>query len=172
MEAKDFIKINLNEAQEALMQAIDGLSHDELEWRPGPETNSIGFILWHMVRCEDMFVQTVFQQKPQIWESEKWHERLGLSPNPMNIGYGYSVEKLAKFSVPELSDLLGYAEAVRARTLDYLSNLSPERLDEKGEYPILGEAKLGGLMSHLLLDITEHVGQIAYLRGMMRGLDK
>ena len=143
-----------------------------LTWRPGSEANSIGFILWHQVRCEDAIVQGFLQRKPQLWDSEKWCDKMNLPADPMDIGYGYTAEQLASFAVPQLSDLLAYAEAVRARTLDYLRGLSAENFDEITRSRTFGDLSVGSRLGHLLSEIAEHIGQIAYLRGLQRGLNK
>ncbi len=71
MDLRDFIQAGLDRVKQATMKAVAGLSHHELMWRPGPEANSIGIILFHQARAEDTFVQTRIQGKPQVWESEK-----------------------------------------------------------------------------------------------------
>jgi len=172
VELIDFITDMLGRMQQALTTAVDGLNHDEIAWQPGPEANSIGFTLWHQVRCEDIFLQTMMQRKPQVWESGQWHQKLNLPENPMDIGYNYTAEQVAAFPVPELKDLLAYAEAVRLHTLDYVKDMAPDKFDEVIQTRIFGEMSIGRILSHLLCEITRHIGQIAYLRGLQRGLNK
>ncbi|MFQ5987847.1 MAG: DinB family protein [Dehalococcoidia bacterium] len=172
MEVKDCALEALNEEQTALEQAVDGLSQDELMWQPQPGANHIAFTLWHILRVEDFIVQYMFQRVPQVWESEKWHEKLNLPDDPRITGYGYTAEQLDSFPSVQLRDLLAYGEAVRARTVDYLRNLDPARFDEIVKSRILGEVSIGNLISHLLCEIDQHVGQIAYLRGLVKGQDK
>jgi len=172
MEVKDFALEALNEAQTALMQAVDGLSQDELMWQPKPGANHIAFILWHNLRVEDLFFQYMFQRVPQVWESEKWHEKLNLPDDPRITGFGYTAEQVDSFPSVQLRDLLACGEAVRARTVDYLRNLDPARFDEIVKSRIFGEVSIGYLISHLLCEMAQHVGQIAYLRGLVKGQDK
>ncbi len=169
MEVKDFALEALNEAQTALMQAVDGLSQDELMWQPKPGANHIAFILWHNLRVEDLFFQYMFQRVPQVWESEKWHEKLNLPDDPRVTGFGYTAEQVASFQSVPLRDLIAYGEAVRASTVDYLRNLDPARFDEMVKSRLFGEVSIGSLIGHLLLEIAQHVGQIAYIRGLVRG---
>ena len=142
-----------------------------MTWRPGAEANSIGFILWHQIRCEGSFIQGMIQQKPQVWVSDKWYQRLNLPENPQDEGYGYTAEQVAAFPVPELKELLGYAEATRTQTINYLKAVTSDKLDQAIQTP-LGELTIGQTLALLLSEIAQHTGQIAYLRGLQRGLDK
>ena len=88
-------------------------------------------------------------------------------------GNDYTAEQVAGFSVPELKDLSGYAEAVRARTMAYLKGITPDKFDEEIQQPeLFGGMNVGKLFSYMLCELTQHIGQIAYLRGLQRGLNK
>ena len=172
METTDFILNMLDQMQNALTTAVNSLSHEELTWRPGAEANSIGFIIWHQARCEDAFIQSMIQQKPQVWVSEKWHEKLNLPDNPQNIGYGYTSEQVTAFPVPKLKNLLEYAEATRARTVEYLKAIANDSLEHVVQTDFFGKVTIGQIFAILLCEINQHIGQIAYLRGLQRGLNK
>ena len=172
MKLNDFVLDNLDRIQRVLTKAVDSLTYEELTWRPGEEANPIGFILWHQVRCEDTYIQTLIRRQPQVWVSEKWYQRLNLSDDPWDNGNDYTAEQVADFPVPEPKDLLGYAEAVRARAMACLEEISPDKLDEEIQPPEFWGDNLGKLFSYMLCELTQHIGQIAYLRGLQRGLDK
>ena len=129
-------------------------------------------ILWHLVRCEEVLVQSMIQQKPQVWELEKWHEEFNLPENPMDVGYGYTAEQIAAFPVPEPSALLAYANAVRSQTVDCVKSMTSDKFNEVLQTPFFGEITIAKLFGQLLCEVTLHIGQIAYLRGLQRGLDK
>ena len=171
METSDFILDTLERVQNAVTEAVNGLSHEELTWRPTPEANSIGFLLWHQVRAEDVLTHDWIQKKPQIWVTEKWYQRLKLPENSQENGWGYTAEQVAAFPVPELKDLLGYAEATRAQTVNYLKVTTADDLEQAIKTP-LGELTIGQTLAMLMCEIIRHTGQIAYLRGLQRGLDK
>ncbi len=167
MDVKGFALQSLSESQSALMQAVDGLSQEELMTQPQPGANHIAFTLWHMLRVEDWFFHYLFQRVPQVWESEKWHEKLNLPDDPRVTGFGYTAEQVASFPSVPLRDLIAYGEAVRASTVDYLRSLGPARFDEIVKSRLFGEVSMGNLIGHLLLEIAQHVGQIAYIRGLV-----
>ena len=171
MDLTDFILDTFGRIQSELRNALEGLSHEELTWRPGPEANPIGFVLWHQLRCEDSVVSSWIQHESQLWISEQWCGKLNLPDDPGDDGYGYTAEQVAAFPVPHLTDLLGYGEAVRARTVEYLRSEAGNRLDEVVQTPAFGELSIGQTFSILLCEIALHVGQIAYLRGLQRGIN-
>jgi hypothetical protein len=169
----DFILDNIDRMQRALLEALNSLTYEELTWRPEEEANPIGFILWHQVRCEDTYIQSLIQGHPQVWVSEKWYQKLNRSDNPWDNGNDYTAEQVTNFPVPELKDLLGYAEAVRERTVVYLKGITPDKFDEEiQQAELFGGMNVGMLFSYMLCELTQHIGQIAYLRGLQRGLDK
>lgn len=168
MNASDFAVNCLNETQAALMQALDGLTQEELMRQPQPDVNNIAFILWHILRVEDWFFHYLFQRVPQIWETENWPEKLNLPDDPKVTGFGYSTEQVVSFPAVQLQDLLAYGEAVRARVIDYLRNVDLAKFDEIIKSRLFGEVSIGNLIGHLLVEIAEHIGQIAYIRGLAR----
>lgn len=172
MELKDFALNSLNDVQAALAVALDGLTDEELLWQPQPGANHIAYNLWHMMRVEDWFYQYLFQRVPQVWEAEKWHEKLNLPEDPRVTGYGYTAEQVDNFPRVKLRHLMGYAEAVRARTVDYLQKVDSARFDEMVKSRMFGEVKVGNMIGHLLMEIAQHVGQIAYIRGLMKAQGK
>jgi len=170
MEINDFILKFLERLKMALTNTVSDLEPDELKWQAGPQANPIGFILWHQIRAEDRFINNVFQQKPQVWEQEKWYQKMNLSGDPNDTGSGYTAEQVAAFAVPELEVLLQYSEAVRTQTVEYIKNMTPEGLSRIIDHPRLGQITISELIILLIGEIYQHIGQIAYLRGLVRSL--
>ena len=98
------------------------LTPEELTWQPSPDANPIGWMLWHTLRVEDMWVQFFIQGQIEMWERDGWHEKFGL-PTRDN-GFGHTPEQVANFPALDLQELLRYGEAVRAGTLEHLRGLS------------------------------------------------
>ena len=155
-----------------MLRSIDGLSEGELRWAPTPECSSIGFLVWHYARTLDRWVNSRAQEIPQLWEGG-WAEQMGrTAADPNDTGYGYTPEQLQEFVVPPLPVMLEYAEAVRARTNVYLASL------DDGDFfqitvvnPRGGTIGLATMCQQLIWEFNQHGGQIAYLRGMQRGLE-
>lgn len=169
MEIKDYIKTELDGLKRNSTRTLNTLTQQELNWRPACGCNSMGLILFHVARSEDSFVQTRLQGKPQIWESGKWYNKLNMAES--EIGSHYTIDQVNAFTAPNLKDLLGYYEAVRAKTLDYLNNLTPEMFERIVKLPF-GEFSVAGIFSLIVTHAAEHTGEISYLRGLLRGMDK
>lgn len=170
MEVVDFIQAGLERVKMGTARVLDGLKPSELAWRPGPEANSIGLILFHQLRSEDVFVQSRIQGKPQVWETEKWFQKLNIPV--ADTGSGFSAEQCAAFIVPELKDLLAYGDSVRARTKEYLKGMTPESFDRIINMPRLGDVAIGEVFALIVVHMSQHVGEMAYLRGLQRGMNK
>ena len=172
MKITSFILGMLESQYKTLNTILDGLTHDELTWRPGPESNPIGFIFWHMTRDED-YTQAMIRQQPQEWIHDKWYEKFKMSDNPDEDGYGYTADQVAAFIAPELDDLFKYSKNTRNQTINLLKNLPDEEIDRIIKTPYWGDRSIGSLYySGFLPEVLQHTGHIAYLRGLQRGLDK
>ncbi len=51
--------------------------------------------------------------------------------------------------------------------LDYLQNADPAKMDEIARSDVFGDTSVGNRISHLIVELAEHTGQIDYIRGMM-----
>ncbi len=169
MEAKELILRSLEQSQEYLNQALDGLTQEEVAWSPRVGCNSIAFILWHITRVEDFFVTRVIQHQVELYEAEGWRQKLGTPTK--GTGYQYTAEQLQVWPVPNLGVLRGYANSVREKTLAFLKSIPSEKLSELAR-PERPPDTIGDILSRISTEIALHVGQITYLRGLQRGLNK
>lgn len=168
MEAKELIVNSLRESREYINRAIEGLSQEEIAFVPSTSCNSIAFLLWHVARVEDMWVNHIFLNEVNIYEKGDWPTRLGTPPE--DVGYGYTEEQLIAWPVPNLGDLTGYAQAVWRKTDTFVEALTPQQLDT--EISVFNrQGILGVLLAHVITEIALHAGQIAYLRGVIRGME-
>lgn len=170
MELKDYIRMELDGLERGVTRVMNGLTQQELAWRPSSGCNSIGLILFHMARFEDSFVQARIQSKPEVWETEKWYQQLNLAAN--DAGAHYTVEQVNAFPVPESKDLLAYYSKVRGRTKDYLNSITPDTFDKKITMARFGDLAVAAIFSMMITHISQHIGEISYLRGIQRGMDK
>jgi hypothetical protein len=173
MEPLDFVGQTLTMAQEGLARTVDGLTPYEVAWIPALETNPIGFILWHMTRSQDSLVNSLLRGgKPQVWETGKWYEKMGLNPDPKDGGGRYTMEQVRAFKTPPLNVLMDYNKAVTANTVEWLKTVKPE--DLKATLPFHGgrEMPKSAFLSIVISEAYQHSGQIALIRGMLRGINK
>ena len=144
--------------------AVDGLSDDDLAWRPDPEANSIAWLVWHLTRIEDDHVAGV-AHTTQVWD-DGWADRFAL---PFPVGdHGYVHTSAQVGQVRARADLLaGYYDAVSARTAPYLAALEPDDLDRVVDEQWDPPVTLGVRLVSVVNEVNQHVGQAAYLRGLL-----
>lgn len=155
----------LTRVREQVPAVVGGLGEDQLAWRPDPDANSIAWLIWHLTRIADDHVAEV-AGTDQVWNFDGWYERFGL-PFPADAhGYEHSSAEVAAVTVS--SDLLaGYHEAVAKAALAYVGTLTPSDLDrvvdERWDPPVT----LGVRLVSVVNDCAQHVGQAAYVRGLL-----
>ncbi|MCR4393877.1 MAG: DinB family protein [Dehalococcoidales bacterium] len=169
MDIKEYIDMELEGVKRGISRVLNGLTQEEIAWRPACGCNSIGLILFHIARSEDSFVQKTLKGSSEVWSTGKWYQKLNLSEN--DAGAHYTVDQVNAFRVPPVADILAYYDAVRKETLEYLKNLKPEDFDKKVKLPF-GEFSVAGIFSIIANHSSQHVGEMSYLRGLQRGMDK
>jgi hypothetical protein len=169
MDLKDYIRLELDGLDRGMKRVLDTITPEEIVWRPACGCNSIGLILFHAARSEDFFVAGALQNKPQVWETGKWYNKLNMAENEM--GGHYTADQVNAFPVPKLADIMAYYAAVRQQTLDYLNSLDAAGFERKIKLPF-GEFSVAGVVSLIVGHTAQHTGEMSYLRGLQRGLDK
>ena len=119
MALQEFIRESIEINWEWLERYLDGLTQEEIEYRPNDQCHSIGFVVWHYGRALDMWTQSLARRQPQLYEQE-WAGRLGMKPEAMDVGFGYSVEDLNNWRCPDKALLVQYAAAARDNFLGFL----------------------------------------------------
>ena len=148
-----------------LTRAVDGLSVDELTFRPDPAANSIAWLAWHAARGEDAQVADVAGSE-QVWTSQGWADRFDLPFDDSATGYGHSAHDVGR--VRASSDLLlAYSRAVADRTQDYLAGLRDADLDRVVDEGWDPPVTLGVRLVSIVGDSLQHAGQAAYVRGLL-----
>ncbi|MFE6645756.1 DinB family protein [Nocardioides sp. NPDC057772] len=151
---------------ESLPAIVDGLSVDDLLWRPYDRANSIAWTLWHIGRMEDAQIAPL-AGTDEVWARDGWVERFGLPYRPRAMGYGQSAEEVGAFRLEDPALLTGYYRAVHAATLDLVESLSEEDLarviDERWDPPVTTAVRLVSIVD----DAAQHIGQAAYVKGLL-----
>src|SRR6516165_12236121 len=94
MDCKDLIIDGLNRVDEDLRRGLDGLSADQLAFRPSENANSIAWLAWHLTRVEDDHVSEL-AGRPQAWIEAGWHARFGRAADPSDTGFGNRAQDVA-----------------------------------------------------------------------------
>ena len=169
MNCKDIVRLALDEYMSELRKALDGLTAEERRFQPSPDSHHIDFAVWHMARVEDGWVSGT-QSIDLVWQTEGWPQKLELPED--DGGSGYTAEQVASLPEFDIDDMMAYYDSVRRETYRYLDGLSNADFDSvpfPENYP---EHTVGKVFSHVIVEESQHVGQIAYLRGIQRGLNR
>lgn len=143
----------------------DGLTDEVSQYRPTPDANSIGWLLWHSARVQDLQLCDIAGVE-QVWTRGGWVTRFGLDLPADDSGYGHSAADVAKVHAPaEL--LAGYYRDVHKVTLEYIATVTAEELgrivDTRWNPPVTAGVRLVSIVD----DCAQHLGQAAYLRGII-----
>ena len=166
MNTVQFISDCLAQTHIRLMATCEGLSDEQMAWRPAPTANNIGFILWHLTRNEDArIIHTAGRQgdyEQDLWVSGGWFKRFGQQETAPDPGDRLGLRSLA---IPAPEVLISYAQAVSARTMRFLESLGDARLAE-----FMGgheqQETVSDSLRHVIVHKNNHHGQIDYLRGL------
>ena len=162
MDTVLFIWQSLIQAHVRLLASCDGLTREQVLWRPAPHANNIGFNLWHLGRSEEAITRHLGGRQPDLWESEGWHKRFG---QPVDAPDSGDRGGLRDLPIPELDVLVDYLQAVHQRTQAAVSELAPDRLDAAPD-PARPEYTLAVSLRHLITHKNNHHGQIDFIRGL------
>ena len=110
MAALDYFRSAMKKLHHDLLEAIKGLSQDQLHLQPLGKGNSIAFVLWHVVRTEDNVINFAWQKKPTVWIAEGWDKRFGMDPKTQ--GTGMTAEQAASIRIQDLNAFSKYMENV------------------------------------------------------------
>ncbi|MGW3814434.1 mycothiol transferase [Streptomyces sp. NPDC005046] len=167
MLAKDILIDAFGRIREEVHAAVDGLPPDDLNARPSETANSISWLVWHLTRIQDDHVAGAAGTE-QVWLTEDWAKRYGLDLPRRDTGYGHTSAKVARVRVESGDLLIAYYDAVHERTLAYIGGLTAQDLervvDERWDPPVT----LGVRLVSVLSDDLQHVGQAAYVRGLLQ----
>ena len=130
------------------------------------DANSIAWLVWHIARVQDDHVAGVSGLE-QVYTAHGYAERFGLPFDDRAIGYGQSSAEVAEVRAPA-DLLLEYLQAVHAaeRRLDRDSRrrtTSTGSSTERWDPPVT----LGVRLVSVADDSAQHLGQAAYVKGML-----
>jgi hypothetical protein len=147
-------------------EVVDGLGPDELMHRPGPDANSIAWLVWHLTRIEDDHVADLLDVE-QRYTAEGWMERFALPFDASATGFGFTSEDVAAVRVDDPGLLVGYHDAAHAQTVAYLEHVDAAELDRIVDTRWDPPVSAGVRIVSVIADTLQHCGQAAYVRGLL-----
>ncbi|MEU7476383.1 DinB family protein [Lentzea sp. NPDC042327] len=167
MSPMDVLLDGFDRVEQAVARVLEDLSTEDLAHRLGGSANSIAWLVWHLTRVQDDHVADLAGTE-QVWTADGWMERFGLPLPEEDTGYGHDAGQVAAV-VATAELLLGYHRAVHERTRAYLRELEPAELsavvDESWDPPVTRAVRLVSVVE----DDLQHVGQAAFVRGLLAG---
>jgi uncharacterized damage-inducible protein DinB len=169
MEWQQLITDGYGRILQILERALDGLTQDDLNEQPHPDCNSMGWLAWHLTRVQDHHIANLLGEE-QLWIRDGWHARFSRASDPSDIGFGHSSEDVAAFKSPDTRTLLEYYRAVLERSKRYIGTLTAADLDRELNEPRYQPLPTVGVrLVSIMSDNLQHAGQVAYLRGLLKG---
>ena len=159
----------LNEYYVILKRSLDSLSEEEILWKPNPHSNNVIFLIWHMALVEDNLINKVLLGKERVWITENYYKDFPELRN--ETGFAFNQEKLDKFPIVDIDWLMNYHNILREGTIKFITNIEDEDLSLNYTFGIR-QVKGYFVIGRLMTELSQHLGQVSYIRGMIRGLDK
>ncbi|MCW2830046.1 MAG: hypothetical protein JWP31_738 [Aeromicrobium sp.] len=151
--------------RDGVTSVVDGLTDDQLTWRPAAGANSIAWLVWHLLRVQDDHVAHVAGVE-QVWTRDGWSGLFGLPFDDDVTGYGQTPDEVASVRI-SAEHLAGYAQATAEQSLTYVRSLAEDDLtqvvDDSWEPPVTLAVRLASVID----DDLKHLGQAEYVRGLL-----
>ena len=98
------------------------MDHAKIRKRLVPTMNPVAWMIWHVLRVEDMFLSTVVFNEKQKFHSDNWREQLNI--NTSHVGTGMTTQEADQLSLDvDLDALAAYNQAVRLHSLQLLEHV-------------------------------------------------
>ena len=111
----------------AAERTFGGVSDEQMRLRPREDLNSLAWLLWHIARAEDIFVNIVLAGRAQVWDAA-WTQRLGVTRPDFGIGMT-SAEVTDLTRQVQLGALREYRDAVGRRTREIVAGFTAQDWD-------------------------------------------
>lgn len=165
MDSTELLVDAVTRIRDLVHKTVQDLPAEHLTARLDPQANTIAWLIWHLTRVQDDHIAEV-ADSDQVWLADGWCGRFALPFDDHAIGYGQSPAEVAQLTAS--TDLLtGYHDAVHARTVDFVRGLNGADLDRIVDPRWDPPVTLGVRLVSVISDDLQHVGQAAYVRGVL-----
>lgn len=116
------------------------VSHGQMRLRPQPGFNSLAWLVWHMTRAEDVGMNVIIAERPQVLDQGDWLPRMNVLRR--DVGTGMTAAEVDEFNERiNVDELLDYRVAVGRRTREIIRELQFEVLGEVIDAALLQRAR-------------------------------
>jgi uncharacterized damage-inducible protein DinB len=163
----DILRDAFERIRDTVSSTVEGLTENDLTFRPNGTGNSIAWLVWHLTRVQDSHIADAAGTE-QLWTASGWAEQFGLELPSTATGYGMTSDEVDLVCGVTSEQLAAYLTAVHDHTVGYLSSLESadlERIvDTRWDPPVTLAARLVSVIS----DDLQHAGQAGYVAGIAR----
>ena len=121
MSSVELLTDAFERVRDGIHPAVNGLTREQLSFRPDEESNSIAWLAWHLTRIQDDHVAHL-AGAGQRWLDGGWARRFALPLDPSDTGYGHDPDQVAVVQA-DAHELLDYFEDVHRATSSTSSTL-------------------------------------------------
>ena len=164
----DLLLDGFGRIRENVAEVLDGLTREQASYQVDAAANPVSWLVWHLTRVQDDHVAGAFGV-PQVWSEQHWAARFGLPESTMDHGYGHTGSDVAAFAAATADAALlnTYHEAVYAQTAKLVGQVTDPDLDRVVDRRWTPPVTLGVRLVSVLDDDMQHVGQAAFVRGVV-----
>ena len=166
MNVNELLTEAFDRLPDLVRSAVEGLSPEQLRTPPAEGANTVAWLVWHLTRIQDGYLAELTGQE-QLWVTGERARRFGLKPDPDDNGYGHTAAQVLAVRPENAEVLVEYYQAVHERTLSYVAGCTADDLDRVVDRAWDPPVTLGVRLVSILNDDTQHVGQAAYVRGLL-----
>jgi len=156
--------------RELVLKVVDGLSDEQLAWRPAPRAHSMAWTLWHLARCADKFAAQV-GNTPEIWLREGLAAKWGLAEilfGSNGLGTGVDDEIAATLRPPAKDPLVDYARRSFAALDAVVDRFDGEAVArEQTTFYFDEPAAIGRAFVTSIAHENRHLGELDYVKGLL-----
>ena len=163
--ARDLLTDAFGRIHDGVAAVLDGADRTDLTRRVADDANTIGWLVWHLLRVQDSHVADV-AATDEVWTSGGFFERSQLPFDAAATGYGQSSAEVAATDV-DPAVLLDYAGAVQAATIAFVDGLDDADLDRVVDDSWAPPVTLGARLVSVVEDDLKHLGQAELLVGLL-----
>ncbi len=170
MNAAEVLQLQYQMVNQQFVLALQELSAGQLAWRPDPNTNSIGFSLWHVLRTWDAYFATM-NGRADMYD-EQWVKRFGFDVRGRGIGgsgmgTGFTPDDVALVR-PQPEALSAYLDALSAQMQAFLQAANDEALGRAVTIPWWPQpVSVARVCAHVIMHSLLHTGEARYLKGKL-----
>jgi hypothetical protein len=168
MTSAELLVDGFGRIRETVADVLSGLTADQLAYRIDGSANPVSWLVWHLTRIQDDHVAAAFGVA-QVWTDHGWASRFGLPAGLMDHGYGHTAQQVDAIRTATASAALlrAYHEETYAQSVKHVSAVTDADLNRVVDEGWTPPVTLGVRLISVLDDDMQHVGQAAFVRGVL-----